>query len=564
MEKEKKDLEELIKFEDLNLSSELNKAINELGFKNATLIQRQAIPVILKGHDVIGHSQTGTGKTAAFGIPAIENLDTEKLGNVQVLVLCPTRELAVQSSQEMRKFAKYKKIKIHPIYGGQSIDFQIKALKSGCDIVIGTPGRIIDHLNRKTLKLNNLKTIVLDEADEMLNMGFVDDIETILKAMPEKRQTLLFSATMSKEILSITKKYLTDPIMVKIAKETATASTIKQYMYDIPKGAKIEVLARLIDYYNPKRSMIFCNTKKMVDTLSEELRHRGYFAEGLHGDMKQFSRNQAMESFKRGRIDLLIATDVAARGLDVDNVQYVINFDLPQDLEYYVHRIGRTGRIGREGTSLTLISGNKEFADIKNIERQTKSKIELKPIPTMTEVADAKNDRIADNILNTIEKGLLNKHISIVEKLAEKGIEQTSISAALLKMLYSNDTDNDIFEDTIKKEESKIKLLREKAKNGIFGALKRTKPASYNKNNRDQMVKLMLNIGKNDRINPGNIVGAIAGETGLNGRKIGSIDIYDSYSFVEVPNSYSDVVLSVLNGSKMKGKRVKIEKVRVR
>lgn len=562
-------IQDVCDFESLKVSPEILRAVHELGYKEATSIQKRSIPIILSDRDVVGHSQTGTGKTAAFGIPAIDKIEKNSNGLPQVLVLCPTRELAVQIVQELRRFAKYKQVRVLPIYGGQSIDLQINSLKGGVDIVVGTPGRIMDHMNRRTLKLHNLKMVILDEADEMLNMGFRDDIETILKDVPQDRQTLLFSATMSKEIMSITSQYLTDPVLVKVVQKSMTLPNIKQYMYDIPKGAKFEVLTRLLDFHNPKRSMIFCNTKKMVDVLAEELRARGHYVEALHGDMKQFARNQVMETFKKGRVSILIATDVAARGLDIDNVEYVINFDLPQDLEYYVHRIGRTGRIGRDGTSLTLISGTKEFLDIKAIENHTKTKIELKTIPSLKEVQESKNQRVISNISTTIERGLLQNHKGIIEELLKQELDPVEIGAGLLKMLFSTDKDyKENYIDHIKTEEARILRNRQsgrmnynikQSKNNIH---KRIIPSTISKFQRSSNVRLMLNVGKNDNINAGNIVGAIAGEAGISGRVIGSIDIFDNHAFVEVPRNIADTVISTMNRARMKGKRLKLEIVK--
>jgi ATP-dependent RNA helicase DeaD len=557
MLQEKKDIE-IVEFSEFEVSDEILRAVADLGYRAATYIQVKGIPAVLSGRDVIGHSQTGTGKTAAFGIPAIEKIDPE-LKAAQVLVLCPTRELAQQVAASLRSYAKYKQgIGIVCIYGGQSIDLQINALKRGGEVVIGTPGRIMDHLRRRTLKLANLKLVILDEADEMLNMGFREDIETILKEVPDERQTLLFSATMSPEIMAITGEYQNDPIVVKVSQKALVLPNIKQLLYDIPRGTKLEVLCRLIDYYNPKRSMIFCNTKKMVEELSDALRNRGYFAETLHGDMKQFARNAVMESFKKGRVDMLIATDVAARGLDIDHVEYVINYDLPKDMEFYVHRIGRTGRAGREGTSLTLITGNKEFAAVKELERFTKQKLQLAPIPTLQEVEAARGERIAKEIEQTIERGLLEKHKAIVANIMDKGISPEYIAAGLLKMLYVSDKEYiDGAIDSIKKEEGRIWRSRQGGR-GPRAEVRGQKGRGFG-----NYVRIMLNVGKGQRVLPGNIVGAIAGETGLPGKTIRGIEIYENYSFVEVPKDMADIIIAALNGIKMKGRRLKAEKVRM-
>ena len=335
---------ETVRFDQLDLYPQVLRAIAEMGFEEATPIQSQAIPVVMSGVDVIGQAQTGTGKTASFGIPVLHKVDPNNK-KTQVIILSPTRELAIQVADEIRKLAKYMHgVKILPVYGGQEISRQIKALKGGAQIIIGTPGRVMDHLRRKTIRCEAVNTIVLDEADEMLNMGFREDIETILEYIPEEgRQTVLFSATMPKPILDITKKYQHDAVTIKVVKKELTVPNIEQYYYDVKRKDKIEVLTRLLDYYNPKLSLVFCNTKRMVDELTEELQGRGYFAEGLHGDMKQTQRDRVMRGFRTGKTEILIATDVAARGIDVDDVEAVFNYDIPQDDEYYVHRIGRTG-----------------------------------------------------------------------------------------------------------------------------------------------------------------------------------------------------------------------------
>ena len=346
---------ETIRFEELNLDTRILRAVEEMGFEEASPIQAKAIPVVMEGKDIIGQAQTGTGKTAAFGIPLLQKIDP-KNKHLQAIVLCPTRELAIQVADEIRALAKFMHgIKVLPIYGGQNITHQIKALKSGIQIVIGTPGRVMDHMRRRTLKVETVKMIVLDEADEMLNMGFREDIETILKEMSEERQTVLFSATMPKPIMEIAREYQKDAQIIKVIKKELTVPKIEQYYYEVKAKNKAEVLTRLLDMYSPKLSLVFCNTKKGVDELVDKLEGRGYFAEGLHGDMKQQQRDRVMKKFRDGKTEILVATDVAARGIDVDDVEAVFNYDLPQEDEYYVHRIGRTGRAGRTGRSFTFV-----------------------------------------------------------------------------------------------------------------------------------------------------------------------------------------------------------------
>ena len=429
-------------FEDLNLSPQVQKAIAEMGFEEATPIQSQSMPHIFNGSDVIGQAQTGTGKTCAFGIPAIEMIDSES-EMIQVLVLCPTRELAIQTAEELKNVSKYKKgLKILPIYGGQPIDRQITSLKQHPQIIIGTPGRIMDHMRRHTLKLMNLKMLILDEADEMLNMGFREDIDIILEKVPQEKQTILFSATMPKEILDLTTKYQKKPILIKAAHQQLTVPGIEQFYLEVNEFTKLDVLSRLIDAYNLKLSLVFCNTKKRVDELTSHLQSRGYMAEALHGDMNQVQRDKVMAKFRKGTLDILIATDVAARGIDVDDIEAVFNYDLPNDEEYYVHRIGRTGRAGKAGRAFTLVSG-RQLYKLKEIQRYTKSTIlPLKP-PSSMDVEETKVNKITASLKTTMAKGPLTKYVTIVEKFLEDTslendlenyVTSLDIAAAFLKM----------------------------------------------------------------------------------------------------------------------------------
>jgi len=370
-----------LRFDALVLSKEMHKAIADLGYEEATPIQSEAIPIMMTGKDIIGQAQTGTGKTAAFGVPAIEMLDTSSK-KLQVMILCPTRELAIQVAEEMNKLARYKKdVSFLPVYGGQPIERQLKILKKGVQIIIGTPGRILDHLDRGTIDVTNIKLIVLDEADEMLDMGFRDDIELILKNTPKERQTVMFSATMPKAILDLTRKYQHDPIHVKVVHEVLTVANTEQIYFEVKDRNKLEALTRIIDLYNLKLTLVFSNTKRGADELVEHLQARGYSADVLHGDMKQSNREKVMNRFRKGIIEILVATDVAARGLDVDDVEAVFNYDMPQDEEYYVHRIGRTGRAGKSGRAFTFVTG-REIYKLRDIQKYIKTKIKLNPVPS--------------------------------------------------------------------------------------------------------------------------------------------------------------------------------------
>ena len=394
---------EPVRFEDLGVDERILRAVTEMGFEEATPIQAKAIPEVMTGQDIIGQAQTGTGKTASFGIPMLQKVDP-KNKHVQAIVLCPTRELAIQSADEIRKLAKFMHgIKVLPIYGGQDIVKQIRSLKTGVQVLIGTPGRVMDHMRRHTIKLDDLKIVVLDEADEMLNMGFREDIETILSQTPEERQTLLFSATMPQPIMEIARTYQKNAKIVKVVKRELTVANIEQYYYEVRPKNKEEVLSRLLDIYNPALSVVFCNTKRQVDELVEGLKGRGYFAEGLHGDMKQQQRDRVMNGFRNGRTEILVATDVAARGIDVDDVDAVFNYDLPQDDEYYVHRIGRTGRAGKNGKAFTFITG-REFYKLKDIQRYCRTKIIAKQVPSLNDVANVKADKIFEKVAGMIDE----------------------------------------------------------------------------------------------------------------------------------------------------------------
>ncbi|PWJ49523.1 DEAD/DEAH box helicase [Faecalicatena contorta] len=521
---------EEVRFEELGLLPEIVKAVKKMGFEEASLIQAKAIPVMKTGKDIIGQAQTGTGKTAAFGIPLLEKIDP-KNKKLQAVVLCPTRELAIQVAEEIRDLAKYMHgIKVLPIYGGQEIVTQIRSLKSGTQLIIGTPGRVMDHMRRKTIKMEEVHTIVLDEADEMLNMGFREDIETILEGVPEERQTVLFSATMPKAILEITKRFQKNAELIKVTKKELTVPNIEQFYYEVKPKSKEEVLSRLLDIYTPKLSVVFCNTKKQVDILVNGLLGRGYFAAGLHGDLKQVQRDRVMQGFRSGKTDILVATDVAARGIDVDEVEAVFNYDLPQDDEYYVHRIGRTGRAGREGRSFSFVSG-KEVYKLKEIQRYCKTKIYAQKVPSLNDVANTKMENILGEIDHIIETDDLTKYLHVIEsKVNDSDYTAMDLAAAFLKL-----------------SSGQSEVSPEEVEFGDTGA------------EEAGMVRLFINIGKKNKAKPGDIVGAIAGESGIPGKLIGSIDMYDKYTFVEVPKDYAREVLNAMNHTKIKGKAIAVE-----
>ena len=525
---------ETVRFEEMGLSEEIQKAVRYMGFEEASPIQAKAIPEMMSGIDLIGQAQTGTGKTAAFGIPILEKVDP-KLKKLQAIVLCPTRELAIQVADEIRNLSRYMHgIKVLPIYGGQDIVKQIRSLKSGTQIVIGTPGRVMDHMRRKTMKLDFVHTVVLDEADEMLNMGFREDIEFVLSGVPEDRQTVLFSATMPKPIMEITKKFQNNAKVIKVTKKELTVPNIEQYYYDVKPKKKEEVLSRLLDIYSPRLSVVFCNTKKQVDLLVNALLGRGYFAAGLHGDMKQEQRDRVMQGFRTGKTEILVATDVAARGIDVDEVEAVFNYDLPQDDEYYVHRIGRTGRAGREGRAFSFVSG-KEVYKLKEIQRYCKTKIYAQKVPSLNDVANTKMENILDDVERVIEQEDLDMMINAIEERVNNSeFTAMDMAAAFLKICCG------MTEDNKNTEENDWEF-------GDTGA------------GEDGMVRLFINIGKKQRVRPGDILGAIAGESGMDGKLIGTIDMYDKYTFVEVPREYAREVLNAMKNVKIKGKTVAVE-----
>ena len=525
---------ETVRFEEMGLSEEIQKAVRYMGFEEASPIQAKAIPAMISGIDLIGQAQTGTGKTAAFGIPLLEKVDP-KLKKLQAIVLCPTRELAIQVADEIRNLSRYMHgIKVLPIYGGQDIVKQIRSLKSGTQIVIGTPGRVMDHMRRKTMKLDFVHTVVLDEADEMLNMGFREDIEFVLSGVPEERQTVLFSATMPKPIMEITKKFQNNAKVIKVTKKELTVPNIEQYYYDVKPKKKEEVLSRLLDIYSPRLSVVFCNTKKQVDILVNALLGRGYFAAGLNGDMKQEQRDRVMQGFRTGKTEILVATDVAARGIDVDEVEAVFNYDLPQDDEYYVHRIGRTGRAGREGRAFSFVSG-KEVYKLKEIQRYCKTKIYAQKVPSLNDVANTKMENILDDVERVIEQEDLDMMINAIEERVNNSeFTAMDMAAAFLKICCG------MTEDNKNTEENDWEF-------GDTGA------------GEDGMVRLFINIGKKQRVRPGDILGAIAGESGMDGKLIGTIDMYDKYTFVEVPREYAREVLNAMKNVKIKGKTVAVE-----
>ena len=598
-----------IKFADLPFSEEVKKALVDMGFEKPSPIQQSAIPFIMEGKDLIGQAQTGTGKTAAFAIPAIEMINPDYKG-VQVLIMCPTRELAIQVSEEIKKLSKYKRnIKSLPVYGGTSIDKQIQVLRQGVQIVVGTPGRIMDHIDRGTLKLDKVQMVILDEADEMLNMGFVDDIESILSNVPEERQTIFFSATMPKPIMDLTKRFQKSPEIIKISKSELTVTNIEQFYFEVRSAGRTEAMCRLIDMYGLKLMLVFCNTKRTVDSLVEELQMRNMQAEAIHGDLRQQQRNNVLAKFKSGVINILVATDVAARGIDVDSVDAVFNYDIPLDDESYVHRIGRTGRAGKSGRSFSFVTGRKDSLKLKDILNYTKAVITKGEVPSQVEIEAFRKKQFVEKITNLVYADELKDYMEISEELVNSGISSKNIIAALVK-LHIGATTKAYSDENFKLEErgSRDRFERsgdrdrggdrggrferggdrdrggdrggrferggdrdrgsdrggdrggdrfERSSNRFGDRPERESRAS----GRDMtgMVKVFINIGRNQRVGPGDIVGAIAGEAGINGKNIGDIDIKDKHTFVYLPKEDVDKVVDTMNGNTIKGFKVSLE-----
>ncbi len=425
-------LDILVKFQDLGISTATMKSLKRMGFEEATPIQAETIPLSLQNKDLIGQAQTGTGKTAAFGVPLVDKIDVAN-EVIQGIIIAPTRELAIQVSEELYKIGYGKRTRVLSIFGGQDINRQIRALKKNPHIIVGTPGRILDHINRKTLRLDQVQTVILDEADEMLNMGFIDDIESILSKIPTERQTLLFSATMPAPIRRMAERFMKEPQVVKVKAKEMTVSLIDQYYIETQEKTKFDILTRLLDIQAPELAIIFGRTKRRVDELSEALNLRGYTAEGIHGDLSQAKRMSVLRKFKEGTIDVLVATDVAARGLDISGVTHVYNFDIPQDPESYVHRIGRTGRAGKEGVAITFIT-YRERSYLQVVENTTKRKMEKMIPPTVDQALEGQQKAVMEKIMQTVDENNLDSYKESADQLLEQKDART-IVAAVLKML---------------------------------------------------------------------------------------------------------------------------------
>ena len=516
-----------LNFADLGLSPEILKAVADLGFEEASPIQSAAIPVLLEGHDVVGQSQTGSGKTAAFAIPAIE-LCVASDRSVQVLIMCPTRELATQVADEVHKLSAHKRgMHAVPIYGGASYERQFFELKKGVQIVIGTPGRIMDHMDRGTLQLGTVKMVVLDEADRMLDMGFREDIEKILSATPDERQTVFFSATVSKLIRDLIERHSNEPKSVKIEQKQLTVPAIEQWYYEVPQRMKFEALLRLIDFHGYKLGIIFCNTQRMVDELADDLIAQGFSADRLHGGIAQAQRTRVMNKFKKAEFEFLVATDVAARGIDVDELELVVNYDLPYDSEDYVHRIGRTGRAGRKGMAVTFVSG-RDIYKLQHIERYTRTKILRGKIPTAGEVEERRAEAMVQKVREVLDRG--NLSIALTDRLLGEGYNSTDIAAALFELLAGPETapEKEIEEPRKKAAPTRAEHFQDSSPN--------LRPASRG------MQWVRVGAGRETRISPRDIIGLLEDSLGLPARSVGIIDILPGQSFAQVPQQFLDVL----------------------
>ncbi len=503
-----------VTFAGLGLSEPILRALGDVGYEAPTPIQERTIPVMLAGQDLIGQAQTGTGKTAAFAIPILEKIDP-KTPEVQALVLAPTRELAIQVAEAIHTYSKYSgRVGVLPVYGGQPIQLQLKRLDRGVHVVVGTPGRIMDHLRRGSLRLDAVRVVVLDEADEMLRMGFIEDVEWILSQAPESRQTALFSATLPREIRRIAERHLKTPVSIEIEHKTLTVPAIEQRYLNVSPQQKLDALARILETEPTDAVLIFTRTKTGAAELTERLQGRGYAAEAMHGDMNQAQRESVIRRLKAGQVEIVVATDVAARGLDVERISHVVNYDIPNDVEAYVHRIGRTGRAGRSGVAVLFVLP-RERRMMTEIERYTGQRIMPMKMPTQADVAARRIAMFKDNIRSSVEEGDLDLYLSLVEELVEEGLELAEIAAAAARLARGD-------------KPLEVEVEPEAA------AVPRAE---------DGMVRLFLGAGSMAGVRPGDVVGAIANEAGVPGKSIGSIDIYDRFTFVEIPAQFQDQVL---------------------
>jgi ATP-dependent RNA helicase DeaD len=563
-------------FGGLGLVDELSAAVSALGYEEATPVQREAIPLLIAGKDLLARAATGTGKTAAFALPMLQTLfqDAESRRHTGGLVLVPTRELSMQVAEAIHKYAKGVGVSVVPVYGGAAISTQIRTLERGAGIVVATPGRALDHIRRGTLKLAHLRMLVLDEADEMLDMGFAEDLDAILEATPKGRQTALFSATMPSRILSIAQRHLKDPARVTIASEKTAAGKlprVRQLAYLVPRAHKPAVLDRVLDMENPTSALVFCRTRLEVESLVETLSAHGRRAQALHGGMEQRQRDRVMQMFRGGKADLLVATDVAARGLDIEHLSHVVNYDVPASAEAYVHRIGRTGRAGRAGTAIMLVEP-REHRLLRTIEAFTKQKIDVATVPTVAELKTRRLDVTRASIRERILAGDLDDVRVVVESLAQE-FDLADIAAAAVKLAHAAEAGDESARDipAVAPPDRSGRYDRVAADNTgrpsrLTGAAAkhapRHVPARGGGNSMEDAVRLFIGAGREAGIRPGDLVGAITGEAGIAPRDLGAIEIADRFSLIDVPESRAEEIMAALRATTLRGKKVMVRRDR--
>jgi ATP-dependent RNA helicase DeaD len=561
-----------LSFEELGLQPQFVKAVREMGFESPTPIQEAAIPALLEGRSVIGQAQTGTGKTAAFVLPLLHKVESGKLRAPQALILAPTRELAIQVTDAAKQMAQETPLRVMTVYGGQAYSIQLRQIDRGVDVVVGTPGRMLDLIKKKLLDLSHVKYMVLDEADEMLEMGFIEDVETIFKAIPAERQTALFSATLPDAIRKLAAKYIDDPLQVSVITGQRTVAETTQQFLRVRDENKQAVLLRILEAEEVKSALVFTRTKARAQELSDELNRLGYPAGALHGDLDQSKREWVMDRFRRKVINLLVATDVAARGLDIDDVSHVFNYDMPEDTEDYIHRIGRTGRAGKKGNAITFIH-SRERGRLSQIEGYVKQKISEYTLPTRDEILQKRDERFAEKLTNEMSDGKLKRETALVAKMVEFGFDPIEIAAAAIKMARSGETPvpsmdltepapitrsqtgrGDRRDGYASRDNRASRGNAERAGNNAGGGFRTGRPR---KAPEAGMVRFRMNLGNQHGIRPGDVVGAIASEVGISGKSIGAIDIQPDCTFVDVAEQHARQVLQKSGGKySLRGKTV--------
>ncbi|MGI8508569.1 MAG: DEAD/DEAH box helicase [Gemmatimonadaceae bacterium] len=569
-------------FAALGLSPSLVSTLTALGYEEPTPIQKETIPPLIAGSDVLGQAATGTGKTAAFALPLLQRLQTEgrnPKGDPSALILTPTRELAMQVAEAIHKYGRVQGVSVLPIYGGAAMQLQLRALKRGVDIVVATPGRALDHIRRGSLRLNSVRTVVLDEADEMLDMGFAEDLEAILSSTPDEHQTALFSATMAPRVGAIASKHLHNPVRVTIAREKLKAGTmakVRQTAYIVPRAHKMTTLGRVLDMENPTSALVFCRTRNEVDELTETLNSRGYRAEALHGGMSQEQRDRVMKKFRANTAELLIATDVAARGLDIRHLSHVVNYDVPTSPEAYVHRIGRTGRAGSEGVAITLAEP-REHRFLRNIENITKQKIEVATVPTVADLRSRRLELTSAALRETLVSGDLDPFRIVVESIVDGEFDVMDVAAAAVKMAHEATADGGVEQEEIPSVSAPRERTRRGGEDGgdrepraRKGAgrdgkegVRERKDGKEGKESRRpewKVAKVYIGAGRSAQVRPGDIVGAISNELQINSEVVGAIEIFDRFSLVEVPDEIADDIIDALRSTHIKGKKVVVRR----